>query len=316
MVVANRRHWNKLQCPGGVGADSVEETLSTLSFTTPSRTFMIRHTISDFIARPRHVAACALSLMLALPAAAPLAAQQVVRSANSATQIAGNPAGGGAAQLNSLINQSGLEQRTSECNSLAQCNSAAYGGSPLRYTSGVTLWDTYFAANPTHTTEQERDGTWFEWWSGTWTSSASIRFDFGTPIWLSGIAIWNEDAVSVGTFGLKDGNGNVLLSGQSLTDHQSWPTPFPYTADRFSFTAVQTQFLTLDLSNCPYQNALFGNRCALGEVAFRQDVMSDPNPNPNTPVPEPASMGLTVAGLAGLGLRSALRRRRRISVSA
>lgn len=307
MVVANRRHWNKLQCSGGVGVDSLEETLSTLSFTTTSRTFMIRHTISDFVARPRHVAACALGLMLALPAA--LEAQQVVRSANSATQIAGNPAGGGAAQLNSLINQSGLQERTVACNTLVQCNSAAYGGSPLQYTSGVTLWDTYFAADPTHTTEQERGGTWFEWWSGTFTSSASIRFDFGTPIWLSGIAIWNEDAVSVGTFGLKDGNGNVLLSGQSLTDNQSWPTPFPYKSDRFEFAAVQTQYLTLDLSNCPFQNATFGNRCALGEVAFRQDLMSDPNAN--TTVPEPATVGLMAAGLAGIGFGGAMRRRRR-----
>ena len=219
------------------------------------------------------------ALMLVLSSASTSVEAGVVRSANSVTQTAG-AAGEG---INALINQSGLEERTTLCPSgNLSCNVLGVaGGNPLPYTSGVTDWTTYFAAFPTHTAEKQVGSspvTYFEWWSGTFTSSASLLFDFGTDTLLSGIAIWNEDAVGVSTFNLRDGNGNLLLSGQSLTDNPSFPQANPYRADLFTFTAVQTRYLTLELTACNYQNSLFGNRCSLGEVAFRQELASVPAP--------------------------------------
>ena len=103
----------------------------------------------------------------------------MVRSANSVTQTAGATGEG----INALINQSGLEERTTLCPSgNLSCNVLGVaGGNPLPYTSGVTDWTTYFAAFPTHTAEKQVGFpvTYFEWWSGTFTSSASLLFDFG-----------------------------------------------------------------------------------------------------------------------------------------
>lgn len=251
---------------------------------------------------PIKIATRTLALMLVLAAASASVEAGVVRSANSVTQTAGARSDDGLPAELALINQSGLETRNTNCHGTPapKCNvTGVNGGNPMTYTSGVTDWDTYFAAGPTHTSERFSVSpfTYFEWYSGAHTSVSSLRFDFGSEILLSGIAIWNEEFLGVNTFGLRDGNGATLLTGQSLTDNSYNPSP-PYGADVFTFTPVLTRYLTLDLTSCT-QVLLGANRCSLGEVAFRQEL---------APVPAPAPLMMVGLWMVLLGAVRALPR--------
>jgi hypothetical protein len=172
------------------------------------------------------------------------------------------------------------------------------GGLLTPYTSGVTDWTTYFAGNPLHTFERINSNPFYykEFW--VTGSTASIRFNFGTAVELSGIALWVEDAAGMQQFNLKDGSGNLLISNQTATDN---PGGANYGADLYTFTQTSTSSLVLELlNNADYiagPNNL-GPTAAFGEIAFRQELSPA-----STGVPESAAtLQLCAVGLVGIGV--------------
>lgn len=165
------------------------------------------------------------------------------------------------------------------------------------YISGVTDFDAYISTDPLHTFVF----TSSEWFSDTPRTSASVTYNLGAERRIAALALWNEEFAGASGFNLLSSrNGiNFSLVASALQPSDN-PEDTKYGPDVFSFSAVNAQFLRLDLYGCPQggQNTTW---CAIGEVAFHA-VQA-----PVNAVPEPASLGLLGLGLAGL---AALRRRR------
>ena len=169
------------------------------------------------------------------------------------------------------------------------------------YTSGVTDWDTYFAGSPYHTKQVDSGGlgaTGYEWWGFADAQNViTLKFDFGSTVDLSGIALWVEEAHGVAKFSLRT-DTTTLISNQVPSNN---PGDQNYLADRYTFATTSTRYLYLDfLDNQNF--AIFGPTAAIGEVAFRQETGPAPSgvPDGTTTVLLLAPLGL---GLAWTGRR-------------
>ena len=193
-------------------------------------------------------------------------------SATSATINAGGPGFGSIADT---YNQNGLS---------------------ANYVSGVTDFATYMASGVTHTTVFAGN----EWYSTNGNSSASVTYDLGAALNVTGMALWNEDAAGIGSLNLLYSSDNInftaLASGLSPINNPE----APYRGEVFDFATVNARYIRMDMSACPQPDGTGTVWCAIGEVAFD-------NAGAVNAVPEPASLALFGLGLAGL---AGLRRRR------
>ncbi len=193
-----------------------------------------------------------------------------ITSAVSGTILTGGP---GFGTLTETINQAGLS---------------------ANYVSGVTDFGTFTTSGVTHTLVFSG----FEWFSNSGTTAASVVYDLGSAKNLSGMALWNEESSGIGFLtvsGSTDGvNFTTLLNNVTPIDNPL----AAYPVEVFNWTAGSAQYIKFDMSGCP--QALPGSfpACAIGEVAFNQVA-----------IPEPETYALM--GL-GLGLVGWMARRRRV----
>ena len=173
------------------------------------------------------------------------------------------------------------------------------------YTPGVTDFNT-FTATAFHSYIYPGN----EWFSRRGRSSATVVYDLGGLVQFDAFALWNEENNGNGTFTLSTSSDgmtfNTLLNGVTATDN---PVFANYLADVWRFETQEARYVRIDMTGCPNitgtgASDYFG--CAIGEVAFRTPGVAS--------VPEPGSLVLLTAGLAGLGVAAA--RRRRTSTSA
>ena len=211
----------------------------------------------------------ALSSLLALCATAQAG---TITSATSAVINSGGP---GAGSLQNTYNQAGLTSH---------------------YISGVTDFASYIASRPLHAVAFTN-----EWFSELGTTAASVTYDLGGLLSISGVALWNEDTSGIGALSLyqsADGINFTLLAGGLLPNNNAYNEV--YGPDVFAFAAVNSRYVRFDMSNCPQSGGTY-NSCAIGEVAFNTSAAA-------AAVPEPASIALLGLGLAGI---AGLRRRQR-----
>jgi hypothetical protein len=208
---------------------------------------------------------CSAALGLANPAMA-----GIILGATSATINASGP---GSGSIDDTFNQNGLL---------------------TSYTSGVTDFDTYIGANPSHSITFAG----FEWFSNDGTSTASVTYNLGVTQTIDALALWNEDASGIGkldlfysTNGINFSSLALGLSPIDITD--SSPN---YLANIFGFSSVNAQYIRFDMSDCPQTSAgpAGFNGCGIGEVAFRQ---TDP-----TNIPEPTALSMAVLGFVSMRL--------------
>jgi hypothetical protein len=91
-------------------------------------------------------------------------------------------------------------------------------GLSTNFVSGVTDFDAYIAANPTHSFVFSGN----EWFSELNTTSATVTYDLGAILSIDRFALWNEEVSGIGQFNLLGStNGttfSALLTGISPVD--------------------------------------------------------------------------------------------------
>ncbi|GHF19114.1 hypothetical protein GCM10017044_12080 [Kordiimonas sediminis] len=201
----------------------------------------------------------------------------VIFSASGATINSGGPGSGSIADT---YNQSGLLSG---------------------YIDGVTDFDVYMATNPMHSFVFAGN----EWFGNQGTTSASVTYDFGSVRSVDAVALWNEESSGIGILDLFWSVNNVdffsLSSGITPTDNPL----ADYSADVFSFTSVDAQYIRFDMNRCPQDDPGSYASCAIGEVAFREGVTSA--------VPEPATWLMMILGFGMIGV--ATRRRKSLALA-
>ncbi len=249
-----------------------------------------------------------ISAVLSLTVMSAAQASGTVVSAVGATILSGGP---GIGLIEDTFNGFGLIDATDLAAIRDDINvdSAPYVGvnGVSIYTSGVTNWDTYFAAKPYHDFNYYDplvyDGSQ-EWFSNDGATSASVSYDLGSVQSIQGLALWVEDGVGIRRLSLLGSTDGTtwfsLLSNLSPTNNAN---DKPYLADQYTWTAKSLRYVKLDMSGCPQTGAPTNSvlSCGIGEVAFNAAP-------PTTAVPELGTLGMTAFGLGMMAL--VLRRRR------
>ncbi|WP_205854204.1 PEPxxWA-CTERM sorting domain-containing protein [Phenylobacterium kunshanense] len=219
------------------------------------------------------------SLALASAAAAAIAgpaAAGVIISPKSVTILTGGTAAG--YDATNIINQSGLSKR---------------------YVSGVTDFDTYIATNPLHAFDAG------EWLSEGPTTSATVLFDFGELVEITGLAFFNEDATSMDFITFRAGNSPTSLSGYGGSSVRVQnPFGVDYGPTVVNHQSIRRRYFAFNITGCNAAGAAH-NGCGLGEVVFESSQAAPP---PGGAVPEPATWAMMIMGFMGTGV--AIRRRR------
>jgi len=174
-----------------------------------------------------------------------------------------------------------------------------HGGLLTDFFSGISDFDSYIAGDPQHSII----GKFSEWFSEESQTGAILTFDMGSVMLLDRLALWNDEALGVGSVSVALSSDGAAYTGVGSFSPTDWPYYFAsYGADIFAFAATPAQFIQLTLSGCPQPDAFPGTTggCGLGEVAFRQAAA----------VPEPLT--LSVFGI-GAGLLM-LRRRKKQAI--
>ncbi|MEW5685346.1 MAG: PEPxxWA-CTERM sorting domain-containing protein [Pseudomonadota bacterium] len=210
------------------------------------------------------------SLALATAAAAALAgpaAAGVIIQPKSVTIVSGGTYLGNSPV--NIINQSGLSKK---------------------YVSGVTDFDTYIASNPLHST------TAGEWLSDGPTTSAIVLFDFGEVVDITGFALFNEDATSMGFTTFRAGNTPTSLSSYAgNTFREQNPFGVAYGPTVVNHQRVSRRYFAFTITGCNAAGAAH-NGCGLGEVVFESAQAA-----PVAGVPEPATWAMMIMGFGGIG---------------
>jgi hypothetical protein len=173
----------------------------------------------------------------------------------------------------------------------ATANVVNQSGLSIPYTPGVTDFDSYLAMGPTHQGGPIANVWLFE---GT---VANFDMNFGAPVRVDAIAIWNKDDIfGTNAFRLLAADnpsftGAVELLSTNLAQQPPNPTPTPF--QRFDFATTTDQYFRIAIES--NYGAFF---TGLGEVAFAGVV------------PEPSSAILAAFG-AVIGLAYGWSRRRR-----
>jgi hypothetical protein len=135
-------------------------------------------------------------------------------------------------------------------------------GLNLGYTSGVTDFDAYIGADPTHT--YFSDGR--EWFAEPRVAEVRLIFDLGHVRAIDKVALWTEDSGGIARAVLSASVDGVAYR-PVLTIHPSdTPINTSYRAEVFAMARPETlRFVRLDLT-CGRSEGFDG--CSLGEIAF------------------------------------------------
>jgi len=197
------------------------------------------------------------------------------------------------------------------------------------FTSGVTNWQTYFSgvgaynannpAGPLHTwvtynpnyPTQPAD---YEWFGATGnTTNQELLLNMGSTQYWQALALWNEDAVGVGSIGVYLCTGGISGTTCLGSTSEGTFTPTPSAnSDNSPLTCVAGDQSTYSgYTGCQYGAQLYSftnpgfaqyielvlnapggqNQISMGQVVFEGTT------------PEPATWGLMGLGLAGIGFR-------------
>lgn len=163
-------------------------------------------------------------------------------------------------------------------------------GLSLGYTPGVTDFDAYLAAGPTHAPLGP-----VAWTSATGDTAPYLRFDLGSVQSIDALALWVGDLFAPVqadlSVSLDDLSYTALLDNQALLPGEPLG---PVAAQVLDFgAAAMARYVRLDFV-CAVTATGLQNPCGIGEVAFRSAAQA---------VPAPATAALVLLPLALLAAR-------------
>jgi hypothetical protein len=186
--------------------------------------------------------------------------------------------------VENLINQSGLS---------------------VGFSSGVTDFDAYLGASPTHTSPSLPVGVGFA--SLNSGAIGVIDFDLGDTYTVHRFALWNdEDFQALGPFSLEISDDSTFASSTFLGAFVALVDTLPVTAQVFDLVDGTGRYLRLNVGGATIPGSMLVN---FGEIALDASIVQA------TPVPEPTSIFLWVLIALGAILFSPSRVRLRSTVS-